>query len=577
VTVAPQQAATAAANSSGQVYHVETFPGATADVQFANCIAALSGGGTCDATGYGATTQTIASQVNLGNSSHSVITFIFNPATVFVPGTGNMTMFHMVPGASVLGTIHTSLNSSFTGNAVSFAGNTYSNQANGQSNDASPSVFEGLICAGQGNTTGTCLYLQGTNGSTEWLEFQHFGKINISGMLYGVHAYSATNGWVNGNDFDSIMCSNTVYCTVMESGSLGNIFGNVFKLIQPEGFNGYTRVAVDGVWLKGTGAITGNYIYEVAWDWVNHSTCPTCNTFRLDSNTLSNGTNNYVAGIIDLAQTTDPNNAAFINDLSTGQMQGPYVIGNGSMTAPYFNSTGSNNYRVGGNVVMANDGKNTYLTATGGSLYLQTAGHNLILDATGNLTVPGSINSTGSNNYQVGGKVVMANDGKSTYLTATGGSLYLQTAGHNLILDATGNLTVPGSAYATAFNQTSDERLKTDIKTISPEEGLNKILQLNAYRFHWKDQAKMGKATQIGVLAQDVEKVFPEVVATKSDGFKSVSYSSLVAPLIAAVAALEKENSALKTQNESLKQQQLEFDTRLKKIEEVQIRHPASK
>jgi len=55
--------------------------------------------------------------------------------------------------------------------------------------------------------------------------------------------------------------------------------------------------------------------------------------------------------------------------------------------------------------------------------------------------------------------------------------------------------------------------------------------------YYWKDSVK-DSTRQIGVIAQDVEKVFPEAVATDVKGMKSVAYGNLVAPLIEAVKEL---------------------------------------
>lgn len=377
------------------VANVAGFVGATADAKLNACVASLPQGGTCDARGFGASTQTIAATVNLGGSRYP-FTFVFDPATSFVPGSASMTMFALQPGASVRGTLTATLGSTFTGNALALQGNTYSNQADGQSNDAIPTAIDGLICAGQGNTLGTCLYLEGENATTEWVEFQHFGKINVSGMKYGIHGYSASNGWINGNDFDSILCSNSVYCLVLETGASGNMVGNTFKLVQPEGWNGYAQAFVDGVWLKGTGAITGNFIFEVAWDWVSHTSCASCNTYQIDSNTLSNSAANVLTGIIDVQQITDPNGVTLITDLSgvsASQMAGPWAY-SGSLAAANFNATGANQYKANGTAILANDGTNTYVVATGAGVYLQTAGGNAVLDSGGGFTIPTAGNLT---------------------------------------------------------------------------------------------------------------------------------------------------------------------------------------
>ena len=78
----------------------------------------------------------------------------------------------------------------------------------------------------------------------------------------------------------------------------------------------------------------------------------------------------------------------------------------------------------------------------------------------------------------------------------------------------------------------SDKRLKKDITVMN--NALDKILSINGYYFTFKKNNEKS----IGVIAQEVEQVFPEIVNTASDGIKTVSYSNLVAPLIEAVKAL---------------------------------------
>jgi hypothetical protein len=93
-------------------------------------------------------------------------------------------------------------------------------------------------------------------------------------------------------------------------------------------------------------------------------------------------------------------------------------------------------------------------------------------------------------------------------------------------------LDVAGDVQAISFISTSDERLKTDIH---PLEGLPKVLALRGVRFRWR---KDGSAA-IGLIAQEVEKIFPEIVSTSVvSGFKAIRYDALIAPLVEAVKDL---------------------------------------
>jgi hypothetical protein len=109
-------------------------------------------------------------------------------------------------------------------------------------------------------------------------------------------------------------------------------------------------------------------------------------------------------------------------------------------------------------------------------------------------------------------------------------------------------LDVEGDIECTALHETSDLRLKTDIQPLS--DALLKINRLQGISFRWNNEAESVGATaghqQIGVVAQDVEAVFPELVSTPENGYKSVDYTKLTAVLIEAVKELSNENSVLK-------------------------------
>ncbi len=82
----------------------------------------------------------------------------------------------------------------------------------------------------------------------------------------------------------------------------------------------------------------------------------------------------------------------------------------------------------------------------------------------------------------------------------------------------------------------SDRRLKENIVPL--KNSLDKILSLNGYSFDWKNDGRH----DVGVIAQEVEKVFPDIVHESADThgkiYKSVEYGNLVAPIIEAIKEL---------------------------------------
>ena len=86
-----------------------------------------------------------------------------------------------------------------------------------------------------------------------------------------------------------------------------------------------------------------------------------------------------------------------------------------------------------------------------------------------------------------------------------------------------------GTLSATIFTSLSDKTQKTNIKPI--EKSIELVKQLEGVRYDWINNQK----PSIGVIAQDIEKVLPEVVETNNDGLKSVSYGNIVGVLIEAI------------------------------------------
>jgi hypothetical protein len=101
----------------------------------------------------------------------------------------------------------------------------------------------------------------------------------------------------------------------------------------------------------------------------------------------------------------------------------------------------------------------------------------------------------------------------------------------------------------------SDARLKENITNIP--NAMDKLLQLNGVEYDWKDsyiQQHGGedgyfmRKHDIGLIAQEVEAVLPEIVAENDEGFKAIKYERVVALLVEAVKELNKEVNELRSQ-----------------------------
>ncbi len=146
--------------------------------------------------------------------------------------------------------------------------------------------------------------------------------------------------------------------------------------------------------------------------------------------------------------------------------------------------------------------------------------------------------------FILGENVLSHISGGSTYLKAPSGQTiaFQIPSGTNVAsIDSTG-------VSAPAFYYTSDRRLKKNIRPI--DGSLEKIGQLDGVYFDWiKDDSP-----SMGLIAQDVEKTFPEAVITNpQSGLESVDYAKIVAPLVEAVKNQQQQIEELKSEIKTLK------------------------
>jgi hypothetical protein len=98
-----------------------------------------------------------------------------------------------------------------------------------------------------------------------------------------------------------------------------------------------------------------------------------------------------------------------------------------------------------------------------------------------------------------------------------------------------------GTLSATIFTSLSDRTQKTNIRPV--ENATNLVSQMNGVYYDWVDSHNAGS---VGVIAQEIEKVLPEVVTTNNDGLKSVSYGNIVGVLIEAIKEQQNEINNIK-------------------------------
>lgn len=338
-------------SSLNKVVYADQETGATADVKIAAACAALpSTGGTIDARGFGATTQTLAGVISCGSTTKPV-TFLFDSATIFQPNSTTLTLLSVLPRNTISG-FHgdVSNQSGYTGTAILIQGNY---------RDDGPTTLNNIYLRNSGQT-GSGLFIEGTDTNTQSVAFVSVHNVHILGFSACYSFFSSGSGWVNGNYFSDIL----------GDGCLINIYMDATSTTSGAGFNGNTFVNVssEGAGTKfikfdGTGPILHNAFDNIAgWD---------TSGVTID-NTAGNAAGNYFQGRWD-------------GTVTDGTGLNIYLNGSGVTT-----SNGAGNLIVPGTIASLNASDS--FTALNGGIGQRT----LRLGNTGGAAYFGIDNSTGS-------------------------------------------------------------------------------------------------------------------------------------------------------------------------------------
>ncbi len=281
-------------------------------------------------------------------------------------------------------------------------------------------------------------------------------------------------------------------------------------------------------------------------------------------NSITTGSLNNFMGDESGRQTTTGSSNVFLGDWAgrdnTDGGQNVYLGADAGLTA-----TGSGNIFIGSSAGRYETGSNKLFIA------------NSSADNTAALVYGEFDNQILRLNANVG----IGNTGFAGFGLVIGNSLSTYTYS---ALYAYGNISCSADMYATYFHgalySSSDIRYKTNIFNLPTVT--EKVMSLKPITYDWKDEKlanKMGR--QIGLIAQEVEVLFPEIVNTDEKGFKSMDYSKLSVILIQAfkeqqqivlkqstdlenaqksISALTEENKVMKLQLQKLNDMQIELD-----------------
>jgi hypothetical protein len=144
--------------------------------------------------------------------------------------------------------------------------------------------------------------------------------------------------------------------------------------------------------------------------------------------------------------------------------------------------------------------------------------------------------------FQAGG----GGSSSSFYIgTGSGANNGSETIANKLSISSTGTLTVSGDVIA--YGSPSDAKYKENVKPI--ENALGKVMDLEGVSFDWKENSEILDIKEdIGFIAQDVQKVIPELVKENEDGNLSLRYQGLIPVLLEAMKEQQKQIDELKSQ-----------------------------
>ena len=317
------------------------------------------------------------------------------------------------------------------------------------------------------------------------------------------------------------------YMTISAAGGAAGLSGSTITITGTPAA-GTTLVA------DGSGGFSNGAISYTSLDSVPSTFPPTLGTSSTtalagDTALLAIGTSNTTA----LAGNTALFDGAFASLSSKPTTLSGYGItdGGGDVTA---SSTDNFTNKSGNNSQWTNDEGYTTLaigtsstTALAGNTALLAIGTTSSTAMAGNSALT-TINANADDRVITGSGTANTLNGEAN-MTFDGSTLAVTGLAVTGAITATGNITA-------AFS--SDSRLKENLEKI--ENSLDKVEKINGYTFNWNDKSDQNtEVRDVGVIAQEVEEILPEVVIDRVDGYKAVYYEKLIPLLIESIKELK--------------------------------------
>ena len=309
---------------------------------------------------------------------------------------------------------------------------------------------------------------------------------------------------------------------------------------------------------QGSSNNTGRtYIQDISLDTYGHVTSiGTATETVVNTNTTYSTATSSTSGLVKIGYSENGKN--YPVELSSGKMYVNVPWVNTDTNTTYSTATSSTSGLV--KIGYSENGKNYPVELSSGKMYVNvpwvdTDTNTQRTDAEIRAAVGGSFPSFGTAQNGKVLKVISGNlswqdDAAGAGATSPGGTNAQVQFNNNGSFGGSANLTFDGAnlyawqgdivAYAA-----SDKRLKNNISNISSP--IEKIKQINGVNFEWSDKQSTYTGKDVGVIAQEVEKVLPEVVAEREDGHLAVKYEKIIPLLIEAIKDQQKEIEELKS------------------------------
>ena len=368
-------------------------------------------------------------------------------------------------------------------------------------------------------------------GSTLWLskEFRITGSITASGDISASGTVYGSVGTFTGNLSGGTLIGNNQYYVTAGTGMSGSVYKNQTN----------TTIALDTqsvAFQSGSQQAVASYV-------------------KGDILIASDGTATIQANSIVLGTDTTGDYVATINPgngLTGGATSGEGVAHTLAVGA-------GDGITVSADAVSVNTGSAHFTNGARSTIAAWVNGDLTINSSTGYATVnlasiPRVTNVLGTTN-QINVSGIIANGGFTASLSlpqdiATTSNVRFGSLG--IGVGASGTSGRIDAANDIVAYSSSDRRFKENIKPIP--NALTKILKIGGYEFDWISNVELHghEGHDVGVIAQEIEEILPELVQTRESGYKAVKYDKLVALLI-----------------EGIKEQQIQIDNLKAEIEQI--------